>query len=475
VDAQLPWDMKFDSSSFISIRISNRHNDTMLEAPINAFWLERQKKRILKGQDVDILRCSVCNASQMGKISVENDGHTSLLWTRRLGSRVGNNSDCGVEEEENMQEMDYKLMLLDKEFQRFKNWMLQYTSCVEMGFIVGHRFLPIFAILCMADARDERSFNYQGLFQGKRHEKIWIQCWRKDWLDVMRFAQLLGYEKDDRFWKAVDLFCCNSCAMEKEMSQETMFTYPQFNSRQKNQVDLTCSRMLVVDLLYRTTQNEKNGRSKSSCDEGKGCMQDTWPCVCVGQTEANEMILLHGLVKKRLLNGLIINNVLEYNTVLNIRQAINGKKKLKKIVLLSWRDYDENVLCSVLLFNAFSHLPGVDCMQNERMDLVLLHKTDALAKFYVQTYSNVSMPFEDGFHMNGCRSLRPIIKVESLLKDRNVTMNGGKNLPWQSGYIVETHSHWERTHVMSTFAVDRTISIEKQRQSKNDVCSKRPY
>ena len=60
VDAQLPWDMKFDSSSFISIRISNRHNDTILEAPVNAFWLERQKKRILKGQDVDILRCSVC-------------------------------------------------------------------------------------------------------------------------------------------------------------------------------------------------------------------------------------------------------------------------------------------------------------------------------------------------------------------------------------------------------------------------------
>lgn len=455
VNAQLPWDMKFDSSSFISIRISNRYNDTILEAPIYAFWLQRQKERILKGQDVDILRCGVCNASQMEKISIGKGRHTCLLWMRRLGSRIGN---AGSVIEGNMQQVDYKLMLLDKEFERFKNWMLQYTSSLEVGFIVGHRFLPMFAILCMADACDERSFNYQGWFQGKCHNKIWIQSWRKDWHDVMRFTQLFGYKNDNSFWKAVDLICCNLCIREKDMFQNNMFPFPQFNSMQKNQVDITCARMLVVDLLYRESQRDISSQVKYSC-AGVEHLQDAWPCVCVGQTEENHMVLLHGLVNKRILNGLIMNNKLDYNTVLNLHQARNGNKKLK-LVLLCWRDYSENVLCSVLLFNAFSHRLGVDCMQRENMDLVL-DKTDAVAQVYVQKYSNVSMPFQHGFAINGYRALRPIIKVETLLNNKNATMSG-KMLPWQTGYVVETNSYWEKTHVMSTFNVDRSISLKKQ-------------
>lgn len=453
VDAQLPWDMKFDSSSFIAVRVSDRHDDAVLEVPVHAFWLERQKEKILSRRDVDVMRCADCNALQMDKISVGHKKHTSNFWMRRMGRKVGN-SDSTVT---SVQGIDYKLMLLDKEFEHFKNWMLQYSSSLEMGFIMGHRFLPIYAMLCMADAREEWSFSHQGWIQAKKPDKIWIRSWKKDWHDVFRFASIFGYKGHSQFWKAVELISCNASSRQKGVPDKNRFTFPQFNGMQRNQIDQTSATMLVLDMLYQMVEKSKKTGAKWT---GVTHMENTWPCVCVARNTENDLILLHGLLNRTLLNQLVVENRMECNSLLNLHPNKLGLEKIK-LVTLSWRDYTENVLCSAMLFNAFSKGLGIDCIESDSQGFIV-QNNDATAQVYVQKYANVCMPFQHAFSVNGAHALRPIIAVgKLLLQEKDITLRC-KKLPWHLGYVVETRSFWTKKHILSTLDVARSISMEVQ-------------
>lgn len=439
VNAQLPWDMNFDSTSTLSVRISDRYDNAVLEVQIHQFWLERQKEKLLNGCQVDILKCGIHNPVQMEKICVEEERHSSLFWIRRLGRKVGNGTCVAL-----MQDNDYKSIMLHREFDKFRNWMLQYTSLLGAGFIAGHHFLPLYSILCLADARDEWSFSHQGWIQTKLPHKTWIQSWSKEWNDTVKFTNTT----ENQFWKVVDLMCCNTSSTMKDVINKKKFSFPRFNSCIRNQVDVICSRMLVIDMLYRL--------QKSLTSE----LANKWPCIAVALNEENDLILLCGLLGKTLLNSIVLDGRLKSKTLLHLQPQIIGTVKL---VMMCWRDYREDVMCTTLFRDEFTKEVGVECFPHEKESAIETCNRDGKSELYVTKYKAVAPIFSHAFNMNGPRALRPIVNVNNLLLDKHLMSK--KHIAWHLGYVTETRCCWTRDHVVSSFDASRSISFAQLRQS----------
>ena len=445
VNAQLIWDMNFDSSSTIAVRISDRYDNALLEVPVHAFWLQRQKEKLLTGCAVDRLKCGVYNPVQMEKICVDEEKYTSLFWIRRLGKKIGNETDVSV-----MQVDDYKSMMLHKEFDKFRNWMLQYTSYLEAGFLSGHHFLPVYSILCMADARDEWSFAHQGWIQTKLPHKIWVQSWKKEWNDIVKLTSLFHCKEEKQFWKVVDLICCNSSSTQKDLVNKKRFPYPRFNSSIRNQVDFICSRMLIIDMLYKLPKRKESIPMCMTDDLAK-----KWPCIAVAKTVENELVLLCGLLDRSLLNSIVIQSRLKGNTLLHLHPEITERVRL---VMMSWHDYTEGVMCTALLLDEFTREIGVECVPHGEHSLQTTSR-DGRSEIYVTKYRTVAQLFKHAFHMNGPRALRPILSVSQLLLD--IDIKSKKYFSWHQGYVTETRSFWTKEHVLSTFDASRCIITKK--------------
>lgn len=440
VNSQLPWDMNFDSTSTIIVRISDKEDNTLLEVPVHAFWLERQKEKLLNGCEVDILKCGVYNPVQMEKLCVNDEKHTSMFWIRRLGKKIGNGSDGSF-----MRLSDHKIMMIHKEFDKFRNWILQYTLHLEVGFLSGHNFLPVYSILSMADAIDEWSFVQQGWIQTKLPNKIWVQSWEKDWNDIAQMTKLFHCNKEKRFWKTVDLICCNSSSTRKNFVNKNMFSYPRLNSPIRNKVDFICSRMLVIDILYKLLKRRPQMHLTND-------LNTKWPCIAVAKTEENELVLLCGLLERALLNSVVIQGGLKGNTLLNLHSEISRKISL---MMMCWHDYTEDVLCTAILLDDFTREIGVECISHGD-DFIETSNRHVKSEIYVTKYKSVSHLFKHAFHMNGPRAMRPLLNVNHLLMKTDIKSK--KYLPWHLGYVTETRCFWTKQHILSTYDASRAIS-----------------
>lgn len=475
VDAQLPWCVCTDlctENKKIYIRISDGLNDVILDVEINTFWLRVQKQKLLQKNDVDKIKCGMYNATQMDKINFQKEKHTSLLWIRRLGSRVGN-SDKDNGQLNGL--LDYQLILFDKEFEDYKKWLFRYTPFVEFAFLAGHTFMPITALLCLADTSDEWSFSHEGWTKMCSSSPLWIQSWRKDWNDTSLFVSNL-HTKQNTFWQTVDLMCCNTSSTKKQMHSSKILLFPQLNSTMRNPLDRQASSMFVLDMLYKLT----NICSVSFLTVEK--LRTHWPCICIGIEQSvsmtgslvdcynNELKFYHGLVKRQLLNNIVRNKSLPEKTVLRLicDQSNNEsntwdkkKEEIKKtkLLLLCWRDYENNVLCSALLYHPHNpqHL-GVDVSRNlTRQRILLEHGLNA--KVHIQKYVTVQQSFMHAFKTNAPRTLRNVLNINNILLFEKVLKNTKSIYSWHLGYLIETKSRWAKNHVVSVFDVPRIISM----------------
>jgi hypothetical protein len=451
VDAQLPLEFclsrtrnKKNEQIFVCIR--DKHEDVILDIEINTFWLQLQKEKLLQRKAVDFLKCSMYNPSQMERVHFKKEKHRGLFWIRRLGSRVGNEMECTLVSDEIT---DYNFILYEKHFEEYRKWLYTFCPFAHFAFLVGHKFMPLTALLCLADTKDEWSFEHIGWIQTQCYEKIWIQDWNKDWNDTFVFLSGIHNSRSiNTFWKAVELMSCNSTCIKKATFPKDALPFPQLNSIHRNDVDQLASALFIVDFLYHKIHSKSSPRPL-----GLEKLLTHWPCIAVATDIDGCVQLYYGLVKRDVLNAIVTEEKLSPNTKVKLFSP-SLTKETSKFLLFCWKDYEYNCLCSALLFErhiegrigvgTFSSFPG-----NK-----ILFEEGFRAEVYIQNYVEIKQWFTHEFHVNGPKTLRNIVDIGSIIMETNTCPK-----IWHKGYVTETKCQWSKEHVYAWFDVGRTLAL----------------
>ena len=448
VDAQLPLEFCLSTATNkkneqIFVRIRDRYEDIILDIEVNTFWLQLQKAKLLQRKAVDRLKCSMYNPSQMEKVYFKKEKHKGLFWIRRLGSRVGNEIDCiSVSDEVT----DYHFILYDKHFEAYRKWLYTFCPFAHFAFLVGHKFMPITALLCLADTKDEWSFEHTGWIQTQCYDKIWIQDWNKDWNDT--FVFLSGIHSIDTFWKAVELMSCNITCIKKATFPKDFLPFPQLNGIHRNAVDYLASAMFIVDFLY----NKMHSKSLQSL-LGLEKLLTRWPCIAIATDIDGCVQLYYGIVKRDILNTIVTKEKLGPNTKVKLFSP-SLTKDTSKFLLFCWKDYEYKVLCSALLFDQnIEGKIGVGTFSTLPANRILFEE-GFRAEVHIQNYIQIKQWFTHDFNVNGPKTLRNIVDIGSIILEKNTSSK-----VWHKGYVTETKCQWSKEHVNAWFDVGRTLAL----------------
>lgn len=391
-----------ESKDCVLLRVANHKDETLLTLCSDVIWLRKQREVLALHKKGDLLR-----------LHMECCENTCYIQVIRMGKYVGN--DNGP-----LKGIAYYCDKMNQDKKTFLRAMQTFGLFEDLLLLRGFMRVPFFLYLFMGFHLDEKSLGFHGR-QGQEKVLSWKEEMQTCLYFTSRFARKSSPFHSFLLW--LDLLVGNTEALSEKTGEEeekggSVFAYPCGQRRHRRDSEVLGWRMATLDYLY------SNSMSGLPFEE---FLQSFWPMLLLIEDGGGKKTLLFGLGKRKSLSSLILNEDGPFELY-----VFSGRKRMPyNCHLISWRDYQENVL--VLSIPDRLKGEGEGFLPRFSLKEVFVYREDKIKSLYSMAMAINSPPF-----------LRPLIgfcdafTVTDNLESLQLTegeKEGGIFCPWQKGWI----------------------------------------